>query len=177
MTELAREYGSGLYALTEEEKISGAVLDEMQALCQIFLSHPDFLRLLSNLSLSKEERAAMLDHAFRGQVHAYLLNFMKILCERGAFSAFYDCEAMFRRLYYQDYGVMEAQLTSAAPLTEEQRKRMLDKLSAMTGKTVVLKEKVDAGLLGGVLLEMDGKQYDNTIRRRLLSIQQAIGGN
>lgn len=176
MTDLAREYGSGLYALAEEEKISPAMLDEMQTLCQCFRSQPEFLRLLSNMSLSKEERVGILDQSLRGQIHPYLLNFLKILCERGALSEFYGCEDVFRSLYYQDYGIIEAYVTTGAALTEDQKKRMAEKLSAMSGKTVQLIEKVDPKVIGGVLLEMNGKQYDNTVRHRLQSIHQAMIG-
>jgi len=176
VTELAREYGSGLYALTEEEKISPAVLEEMQLLCQCFRAQPDFLRLLSNMSLSKEERVGILDHAFRGQVHPYLLNFLKILCERGALGEIYGCEEAFRALYYQDYGVVEAHVTTGVPLNEDQRARMIEKLGAMSGKKIALIEKVDPKVIGGVLLEMNGQRYDDTIRHRLQKIHQAMTG-
>lgn len=52
---------------------------------------------------------------------------------------------------------------------------MSDKLSAMTGKRIVLSEKVDPrGVVGGVLLEMNGKRYDNTLRHRLEAIHAAL---
>ena len=46
----------------------------------------------------------------------------------------------------------------------------------MTGHQISLREKVDPQLIGGVLLEMDGKRYDNTLRHRLQSIHQALVG-
>ena len=79
MTELAREYGDGLYALAEEENISREVLDQLLSLRSLFREQPDFVRLLSNMSLSKEERVQILDSVLRGQIHPYLLNFLKII--------------------------------------------------------------------------------------------------
>ena len=78
MTELAREYGDGLYALCAEENLSADMLSELQELKKCLREEPDFFRLLSNMSLSKEERVGILDNALRGQVHPYLLNFLKI---------------------------------------------------------------------------------------------------
>ena len=176
MTELAREYGDGLYALAEEENLTAGVLEQMQALKACFREQPDFLRLLSNMSLSKEERVRILDGALRGQVHPYVLNFLKILCERGALSEYEGCVAAYTALYNQAHGITEASVTTAAPLGNDQRKRLVEKLSAMTGRTVVLSEKVDPALLGGVLLEMNGKRYDNTVRRRLDGIRSAMAG-
>jgi len=84
VTELAKEYGAGLYQLAAEENASAQILDQMRTLRGCFKEQPQFLRLLSNMALSKEERVGIIDTAFRGQVHPYMLNFLKILCERGA---------------------------------------------------------------------------------------------
>ena len=61
MTELAREYGDGLYALAAEEHIADDVLAQMQTLKDSFKENPQFLQLLSNMALSKAER---------GMIHA-----------------------------------------------------------------------------------------------------------
>ena len=174
MTELAREYGDGLYALCEEENISHEVLDQMLSLSRIFKEQPDFTRLLGNMSLSKEERVKILDSVLRGQIHLYLLNFLKILCERGALNEYEGCLAAFKTLYNQAHGIVEAFVTTAVALDDEQRARMTEKLSKMTGKKVVLNEKIDATLVGGVLLEMNGQRYDNTLKNRLKSIHSAM---
>ena len=56
MTEQSREYGEGLYALCAEEALSGDVLEELDVLNGSFKAQPDYLRLLSNMSLGREER-------------------------------------------------------------------------------------------------------------------------
>ena len=174
MTELAREYGDGLYALAEEENLSKDILEQMLMLRSLFREQPDFTRLLGNMSLSKEERVRIIDSVLRGQIHPYLLNFLKILCERGALNEYEGCLAAFKTLYNQAHGIVEAFVTTAVALDDEQRARMTEKLSKMTGKKVVLNEKIDATLVGGVLLEMSGQRYDNTLKNRLKSIHSAM---
>lgn len=176
MTEFGREYGGGLYALCAEEKIEQGVLEQMQCLKDEFRQNPDFVRLLSNMSLTKQERVSIVDGALRGQIHDYLLNFLKLLVERGAVHAFDDCLLAFAEQYNSDHQVAEAEVTTARPLDEAQRKKLMDKIRGMTGKELVLKEKVDASVLGGVLLQLDGKRYDNTVRHRLDAIKQTMIG-
>lgn len=176
MTDLAREYGEGLYALCTEENLAEEMLGQLQALKALFRQQPDFIRLLGNMSLGKQERLEILDHALRGQVHPYLLNFLKILCERGALHEFEGCERAFRENYNRDHAVVEATVTTTAPLSEDQRQRLIARLRAMTGKTVHLTEKTDSAVLGGVVLEMDGQRYDNTVRHRLEEIRRAMTG-
>ena len=174
MTELAREYGDGLYALCAEEGLSADMLSELQELKKCLREEPDFFRLLSNMSLGKEERVGILDSALRGQVHPYLLNFLKILCERGALNEFEGCEAAYREGYNRDHSVVEASVTTSKPLDEKQRAKLMEKLREMTGSEVHLSEKVDAAVIDGVLLEMNGQRYDNTLRHRLETIRQAL---
>ena len=176
MTELAREYGEGLYALCAEENLTDEMLSQLQALKSLFRQQPDFVRLLSNMSLSKQERVGILDGALRGQVHPYLLNFLKILCERGALHEFEGCEGAFRESFNRDHAVVEAAVTTMEPLSAQQREKLLRKLRDMTGKTVHLSEKTDPAVIGGVLLEMNGQRYDNTVRHRLDEIRRAMAG-
>lgn len=176
MTELAREYGEGLYALAVEEKLESELLEQLRTLKTCFKAEPDFVRLLGNMALSREERLSILDNALRGQVHAYLLNFLKLLCERGIMHEFGNCEEAYRELYNRENGIVEAQVMTGAPLTDEQRRQLVDKLCVMTGKKVTLTERVDASVMGGVVLEMEGKRYDNSVAGRLEQIRRIISG-
>ena len=176
MTELAKEYGAGMYALAAEEKIEKDVLEEMSTLRRCFKEQPEFVRLLSNMALPKEERLGIMDSALRGQVNPYVLNFLKILCERGALSEFAGCEEAYRELYNQEHGVVEAHVTTGEAMSDDQRVRLIEKLRQMTGKEVVLLEKIDPKVIGGVLLEMNGQRYDNTVRHRLESVRRAMVG-
>lgn len=176
MTELAKEYGAGMYALAAEENIAKDVLAEMRMLRNCFKEQPEFVKLLSNMALQKEERLSILDSTLRGQVHPYLLNFLKILCERGALSEFAGCEEAYRELYNKDHGVVEAHVTTGAALSDDQRARLIEKLRQMTNQEIVLLEKVDPKVVGGVLLEMNGQRYDNTVRHRLESVRRAMVG-
>ena len=74
-------YGQSLYMLAKEENIEEELLKQMTAVDSIFKENPDYITLLSEPSLKKKLRLSLVDEAFAGQVHPYLLNFMKILLE------------------------------------------------------------------------------------------------
>lgn len=174
MTEFGREYGEGLYALCAEEKIDLDVQKELLSLRQIFRENEDFVKLLGNMTLSKEERVAIADAAFTGQVHEYVLNFIRILVERGSIHEFSECVSAYQDCYNRDHQVAVAEVTTAKPLNDTQRKQLIARLRQMTGKEIEIKEKIDPSVMGGVLLNMDGKRYDNTVRSRLTAIKQTM---
>ena len=174
MSQVATVYAQALYSLTKDENCSEEVLQELAVLNGSFENEPKFLHLLSAPNLSKEERCGILDQSFRGKVHPYVLNFLKILTEKGYMRSFSDCCKAFRQLYNEDHGILEVFAYTAIPLTEDQEERLSQKLKAVTGKTIDLNNRVDPGCLGGVRLDYDGKRVDDTVAHRLATISALL---
>lgn len=174
MTDVANNYGGALYELAQEEGLSRQILDEVCALSESFSAEPAFIQLLSTASIPKQERCQIIDDSFRGMTHPYVLNFMKILTERGYIREFDHCSQVYRSRYNRDNGILPVTAITALPLAEELRSRLRDKLSDITGKTIDLTCRVDPDCLGGVRLDFDGKQVDGTVRRRMDDIRAIL---
>lgn len=174
MTDSAINYGEALYALAKEENLSEEILSELEGVCDIFRANPDYPRLLSEPSVPKKERCAVLDEAFRGSVQPYLLNFLKLLCERGIIRQAGDCLRAYRAKHNEEHGILEATAIAAIPLTKDQRQRLQDKLEQITGKRVDLQIRQDPSVLGGIRLQMDGEEFDGTVRGRLDSLRRSL---
>ena len=174
MSQVGTVYAQALYSLTKDEACSEAVLKELAVLNESFENEPKFLHLLSAPNLSKDERCGILDQSFRGKVHPYVLNFLKILTEKGYMRRFSDCCKAFRQLYNEDHGILEVFAYTAIPLNEDQKGRLSQKLQAVTGKTIDLCNRVDPGCLGGVRLDYDGKRVDDTVSHRLNDISALL---
>ena len=143
MTQIARLYGGSMYDLAAEEKITDTVMEQMQTIRQLFGENPDYVRLLSEPSIPKEERTKLLETAFGQEAERYLVNFLKLLCERGILGEYAGCCEEFTRRYNVDHNIATAVVTSAVALTEEQMKALKDKLEKLSGKTVTLTQKTD----------------------------------
>mgnify|MGYP001016069886 CR=1 FL=1 len=150
MTETARMYGGSLYDLAAEEGLEARILGELDEAVALFKANPDYLHLLSTPSIPKRERCGLLDEALRDQVHLYVLNFLKILCEKGTLRELSGCARAYRVRYNQAHGILEATATTAVAMTEQQAKSLHEKLEKLTGKTIDLKTKVDPKVLGGI---------------------------
>ena len=170
MSQIAVSYAQGLYSLAFEENITKPILDQMQILCESFREEPGFIDLLAAPEITKAQRCQILDDSFRGKLQPYLLNFLKILTEKGYIRHFADCCKAYERQYNLDNGILPVRAITAVPLTQAQSQKLTAKLEKLTGKTVVLVNRVDPRCLGGVRLDYDGKQVDGTVQNRLDSI-------
>ena len=174
MTEAARLYGGSLYDLAMEEQMTEPLLSQLSEVRSLFRENPDYVSLLSEPSLPKEERRELIEKAFGGQAERYLVNFLKLLCDKGLLREFADCCEEFTRRYNADNHIAEAVVTSAVPLLEEQAEALQKKLSAISGKTVRLIRRTDPRLIAGIRVELEGKLLDGTAKSRLDGISRAL---
>ena len=171
MTEVATTYGQAMYDLARDEGKSQQILTELSVLDQSLSVEPEFLQLLSSPNIPKEERVQILDDSFRGKIDPNVLNFLKVLTEKGYVRHFSGCCQFYKQQNNKDNGSMPVIAYTAVPLSDELRRKLTAKLSTVTGKTIELDCRIDPETLGGVRRDFDGKQVDGTGRRRLEDIR------
>ena len=174
MTQVGNVYGEALYDLARSEGLDEQILGELAVLNESFGQAPEFLRLLAAPNVSKEERCQIIDSSFRDKIHPYVLNFLKILTQKGYSRHFSDCIDAYRVHYNADHGILPVKAVSAVALTEDQVARLCEKLSQITGKTIELTNRVDPDVLGGIRLDYDGKRLDDTVSHRLEAIRSLL---
>ncbi len=174
MTQTARLYGDSLYGLAVEEQLEGAILEQMDAVRKLFQENPEYVGLLMEPSIPQEERNGLIEKAFGASVERYLVNFLKLLCERSLLIEYGGCCEEFTRCYNTDHGISEAVVTSAVPLDEKQLKVLKEKLQKISGKQVSLAVRVDSSVLGGLRVEFEGRQLDGTVQGRLEGVSKKL---
>ena len=174
MTHTGTVYGQALYSLAREESLTEALLAQLQLVQSCLEAEPDYLRLLGSVSLSKPERCQLLDESLGAALHPYLLNFLKILVEHGKISCFPQCFDAYQQEYYKDHNILPVTAVTAIALSKPQAQHLQEKLAGITGKDILLSNQVDPALLGGMRLEYDGKQLEDSISQRMQQVRQLL---
>ena len=174
MSQIGSVYGQALYSLSKDENLSDIVLQELTVLDASFQAEPQFLALLAAPNVAVEERCRILDTCFRDKVHQYVLNFLKILTEKGVIKSFSACVNAYREQYNEDHNILPVTAVTAVALSVEQIQRLTDKLSAITGKYAQITNRVDPACLGGVRLDYDGKRIDGSVANRLDAVRNML---
>ncbi|MDD6363489.1 MAG: ATP synthase F1 subunit delta [Lachnospiraceae bacterium] len=167
-------YGQSLYDLASSENHADDILCQMQTVRKLFTENPDYVRLLTEPSIPKKQRLALLDEAFGSDMQPYLLNFLKILVENGIVRDFGGCCRRYTALYNADRGIAQAEVTSAVPLSGQQLERLRAKLEEISGKKIQLQPKVDPSVLGGLRVSLEGKLLDGTVKGRLDDLRRKV---
>lgn len=174
MTEVGSVYGQALYSLAKEENLSVDIAAQLEVLQRSFREAPDFLKLLENPSLTKEERCNILEESFRGKIHDYLLNFLKILTEKSDIRHFFYCCEAYEDRFNQDNGILKVTAVTAVTMSEAQEEKLKAKLGQITGKQIKLLCRVNPEVLGGIRLDYQGQRLDDTVSHRLDTIRDLL---
>lgn len=177
MSEINASYAQALYDLAEEDQTTEQILQQLETLNIAFGQEPDFLRLMATPNLKKAERCQLLDDSFRGKVHPYVLNFLKLLSEKGHARQFEGCVRQYRRIYNEKHDIVSVVATTAVDMTPAQMEKLQEKLEAVTGKKVQLQTRVEPACVGGVRLDYDGKRIDGTVKSRLDAMKELLKWN
>ena len=100
--------------------------------------------------------------------------FIDIICRKKREAFLYASTEQFHVLYNKFKGVEEAEVITPIALSDELRAKFVNMVQKMSGKTVELTEKVDAELLGGYILKVQGNQIDDSVRSRLNKLRKDL---
>ncbi len=167
-------YGQSLYDLAVEENLSDDILGEMESVKDIFKENPDYITLLSEPSVPKVKRLELVDESLGSSLSPYHMNFIKILIEKGLLREYTACYKRFRKSYNEDHGIAEALVTTAVSLDDKQLTLLKEKLEKISGKTILLKQKTDPGILGGVRVDLEGQLFDGSVKGRLSELRKIL---
>ena len=80
----------------------------------------------------------------------------------------------YNALWDASQRISNVKITSAVDLTEAEKQKLINKLETMQQSKVQAEYFVDASLLGGLIIEVDGKIIDGSLRHRLQDIKEVM---
>lgn len=171
---VAATYAGSLFEAACEDGCEKELLGEIDALEQIILQSPDFVRVLSAPNIEKSEKHTLIDDIFKDKAHIYLVNFLKLLVDMGRSSSIGEIIGEYRKCYRKKYRITKADVVTAAPISDRLKQKLKEKLEKITGMTVELDLKVNPDILGGMVVTMDYRQFDASVKTQLHQLRDFI---
>lgn len=175
MTEISKEYAEALFALAREEGKEAEFLAALRAINDEFLAFPEYSALLSAPNIPAEERRGLMEQAFAASVPEYVLSCVELLMDKGRLNLLGECLKEYEKLYQALCAMSKARVVSAVALTEDEKKALIAKLEKMTRRQVEASYEIDAAILGGVIVHLDDKVLDGSVRHKLKELKEVIG--
>ena len=174
MADLSKEYSFALFTLAREKNQLEEIMAGVEEIKGLLENNEDYLLILRSPALPLSSRLSMIDEAF-GSQNEYLVSFLKLLCENAEIDNLGDCIKEFLALYKELEGRLACRVYYAQELSPDQKKRLEEKLSKVTGKEIDAIYIEDRELIGGVKVVLDDKVIDGSLTNRLSNIKGVIG--
>lgn len=174
MTQISKEYATALFMLAKESGREAEIAASLEDVTALFAENPEYVDFLASPCIPKAERIDAVEKAFGGRIDDYVTSFVQLLCERGHITGFADCAQEYGEMYRASMNTSVAEVTSAVTLTDEEKIQLKQKLEKMSGRSVILECRTDASLMGGIIVRMDGKVLDGSLKHRLYEVKEVI---
>ncbi len=172
---LARRYARALLDVARERNAVDQIEGDLQALVELRRRSPELRALFNHPSLGREQKQRVLREALSGKVHDATLGLLDVLVEKKRLFALEEIAHEFDRVSDKVQGIARVEARSFLPLTDAQKAKLTAKLQARRHKTrIVLDEKVDPSLLGGIVLRLDDLVIDGSVAGRLKRLKERL---
>jgi F-type H+-transporting ATPase subunit delta len=177
VTGIAGRYASALFDLADEERRLDEIAQDLAGLQAMIDGSEDLKRLIRSpvIPRADQERAitAVLE---RAGASGLTRKFVGLVARNRRLFVLEDMIAGYRALLAARRGQQTAVVTSAQPLSEAHRARLVDTLRRATGGDVALDTRVDPSLIGGLIIRLGSRMIDSSLRTKLQRLQLALKG-
>jgi F-type H+-transporting ATPase subunit delta len=174
---MAGRYAAALFDLANEEGQVEKVEKDINNF-QSLLDMSEELRgvVASPVIASDEQSAAVAAVLEKAGISGLTANFFKLIAKNRRLFAVPDMIASFRAIAADARGEVTAEVTTAAPLTDEQTTALKATLKDSVGKDVQLDSSVDPSILGGLIVKVGSRMVDSSLRSKLSAMEVGLKG-
>jgi len=167
---VSRRYASALFAVAERESLAAGLKEALESFSELLAGSDDLRHILHSPRFHTAEKknvvAALIGEA-DDETHALLHRFLDLLIDKHRIEWFDEILSDFSRIEETSRGISRAHVTTAGPLAEALKDRLETVLGKLTGGRVFLEFTEDPAILGGIVISIEGKVIDASVKYRL----------
>ncbi len=173
ITTIARPYAQAVFQLAKAEQSFTGWSDTLHLLAAI-ATDPQAAAVLSSPRINADQKAGLLIDVAGDKLNDAAKNFVRVLASNQRLSALTEISQLYEALRNREESVVEAELISAKPATEDQKSKVIAALKTRLGRDIHLACKTDESLLGGAIIRAGDLVIDGSARGKLGRLASAL---
>ena len=170
---LARPYAEAVFLMAEEK----GQLDQwsdMLGFLSLVMNNEQVKKLADNPKLSKSDLAEMMADICNEQMDAQGINLVKLLIKNNRLSLAGEIASQYEIKKAEKSGALDVNVTSAFPMSEDDKTELASSLSGSFGKTVTINVEEDASLIGGMIIRAGDKVIDGSLSGQIQQLAKQL---
>jgi F-type H+-transporting ATPase subunit delta len=170
-----RTYASALFQAAKERGSLEIARDQLREFVDAVDAVPELRELLLNPQLDSADKVDAL-RAILADADELVRNFLLLVAEKGRAAELEEIAREFEALVAAEEGVLDVELTTAVELSEDDARKLLDRIEQVSGRRLRATREVDPGLIGGFVLRAGSHRADASVRGRLERLRRELKG-
>jgi F-type H+-transporting ATPase subunit delta len=171
----AHRYARALETALAGEGDMAQAADDLAAVAKLMAADPAVASALINPGLAAASKQALLATIEKmAGLSKPAAGFLRLLDEHRSLHLLPEAAEAFARLRDRRAGIVEAEITTAAPLSAEAAERARQTLEKQTGRKIRLSLRTDPSLIGGMIAKVGSTVYDGSVLARLEALRGQI---
>ncbi|RED46416.1 ATP synthase F1 subcomplex delta subunit [Winogradskyella eximia] len=162
----AIRYAKAVLSLATDQKSAEAVNSDMKSIANAIAESEDLNQMLQSPVVRSSDKKAVLLAIFKNS-NITTNNLLDTLIANKRVPLLNEVALSYIHLYDELRGSQVASVTTAIPLTEDLKTKVLAKVKELTGKDAEVENIIDESILGGFILRVGDIQYNASIANKL----------
>jgi F-type H+-transporting ATPase subunit delta len=167
----AIRYAKAVLSLASDKKSADAVNSDMKLIANTIAESKDLSHALQSPVIPSSVKKSILLEVFK-KSNKTTLSLIDILITNNRIAILGDVAVKYNQLFDQSKGIELATVTTAIPLTDALKQKVLAKAKELTGKDIEVESIVDESILGGFVLRIGDIQYNASIANQLSKLKR-----
>lgn len=172
---LAKRYAQAIIDLATEKGLVVEIGEDLKVVAGLFTISPDLGNLFFDPTVSLDAKEKVLSRIFKKiAIGETARKSVFVLLEKNRIDGIGEISEAYHRLCDLRENRIRARVVVAAPLGDNDKKRIHDALSEISGKEIILKIEVDENILGGMVAYVGSRVYDGSISNQLQELKDTL---
>ena len=173
VTKISERYGQSLLELAQESNSLDRVVSDMKVFVET-LENRDLVNLLNSPIVKGDQKIKIFEGIFGAHLSDLTKRYFNLIIKKGRESLLPSIAESFVQQYKKLQKISTVTLKVASDISESQLNEIKSKLakSESTDENIELEVIVDPNLIGGFVLELEGTQYDESIRSKIAQLKK-----
>jgi F-type H+-transporting ATPase subunit delta len=171
---VAKRYAEAAFQLAKEQNQIDLFQQQLALVLQSLEAVPEFKSYFYNFLVPVKEKKEILEKIFKADLAKPVLHFLFLIVDKKREADFEGIVAAYGALADESRNIKNAELYTAKALPAKDLKTLELNLNKATGKKIRLNPHVDPELLGGVMLRIEDRIVDATLKKRLQLLNAAM---
>ncbi|MDR1526655.1 MAG: F0F1 ATP synthase subunit delta [Dysgonamonadaceae bacterium] len=164
---ISTRYARAIYEYAAEKDHETALLEQLQLLAQSFLKFPALRKVISDPTVTAEQKIQVLTTACDARENEILQQVIRLVVKNKRSGYIENIIRMYDEVYRKAKGIVTVQLTTVEPADDKIKEELLPVIARITEGTVDFQTQTDPGLIGGFILEIEDKRLDASVKEQL----------